>query len=422
MRQFALLAIAITVSALLCQPALAQSAASSAPQPAPDPGFNNSPDSVDEQLAQPLERADALFETDPLQPLHDIWERRTRQLQQIIWLDLGLNYTSLYQFSDKALPGEQSEAGSGDLDFFGRWDLVNRGASWPGALVFFTETRHRYTGIPPSELGAAIGSLWGTTNAFSTQSYALTELYWEQGSLRDRFIYRLGKMDPDSIYDRSRYSTANDAFLNQAFSKTLAMGTPGTGLGAAAAVFPFTNTYLLGGVHDANGTKTTLGKIERAEFFTALELGFVPRYRKPGAGLYHVTLWSRDRRRNPETPSGRGVALTFQQEIGPDGNFVPFVRYAYAEGGATTVRQAFVVGAGIEEPFGQNEDLVGIGLSWGQPTDRSLGDQYVLEAFYRIHVTPYTHLTPDLQLIFDPSENPDVDRIAVGSIRLRTIF
>ncbi|MCK5550249.1 MAG: carbohydrate porin, partial [Hyphomicrobiaceae bacterium] len=69
-----------------------------------------------------------------------------------------------------------------------------------------------------------------------------------------------------------------------------------------------------------------------------------------------------------------------------------------------------------------NHDLIGLGFSWGQPTDRTLRDQYVFESCYRVVVTPYTHLTPDLQVIFNPSENPAEDRITVGSIRLRTLF
>ena len=46
----------------------------------------------------------------------------------------------------------------------------------------------------------------------------------------------------------------------------------------------------------------------------------------------------------------------------------------------------------------------------------------MFESFYRVAVTPFTHLTPDLQVIFNPSKNPAEDMIAVGSIRLRTIF
>lgn len=415
--------IAVLVAMLLplCQPVMAQSDAPTNRE-SPGTGFDNSPDDVDNQLSESEERFDALFPAGPLEPLHERWDRFTHRLIQTIGLDLSLNYTTLYQSADTSLPGRQSQAAVGDIDFFGRWDLVNRGGPWPGALVFFTEYRQRYTKIPPSDLGEAIGSLWGTTDAFSMQDYALTQLYWEQGSREDGLVYRLGKMDPTSIYDRSRYVSANEAFLGKAFSTTLAMPVPSTGLGGAMAISPMPNTYIVGGVHDANGSKTSFGEIEKGELFTAIEFGVAPRHGKPGAGLYHVTFWHSDERVEESVPSGRGIALTLQQELGSDGNIVPFFRYSYGEGGATPVRQAIALGLGLEEPFGQNNDLIGLGFSWGQPTDRTLQDQYVLEAFYRLQVTPHTNLSPDLQVIFDPSENPSEDKIIVGSARLRTLF
>ena len=52
---------------------------------------------------------------------------------------------------------------------------------------------------------------------------------------------------------------------------------PGTGLAAAAVIYPIADTYILGGIHDANGTKTSFGHIEGGEFFTAVELGATPR-------------------------------------------------------------------------------------------------------------------------------------------------
>ncbi len=385
-------------------------------------GLDNSPDDVDNQLAESEERYDALFSVGPLEALHRQWEDAARRLEQGIGLQLGLNYTALYQNADASVPLRPSEAAVGDFDFFGRWNLVNRGGPWPGALVFFTENRHRFTDIPPSELGGAIGSLWGTTNAFSEQDYALTQLYWEQGSQEDRVVSRLGKMDPEAIYDRSRYVSANEAFLNQAFSKTLAMPVPTTGLGAALAISPIPNTYIVGGVHDANGDKTSFGEIKKGELFTAIEFGIAPSYGKPGAGLYHVTLWHSDAREKANIPSGRGAALTLQQELGPDGRIVPFFRYSYGDGGATPVRQGIAVGVGFEEPFGQNNDLIGIGFSWGQPSDRTLRDQYVMEAFYRVQITPHTNLTPDIQVTFDPSDNSAEETIVVGGVRLRTLF
>ena len=102
-----------------------------------------------------------------------------------------------------------------------------------------------------------------------------------------------------------------------------------------------------------------------------------------------------------------GVAVTLEQELGPDGNIVPFARYSYADGRTTSIRQTFAISVGLEQPFGQNFDLIGLGFSWGEPTDRTLQDQCIFEAFYRFYLTPHSHLTPDIQVIFDPAKKPD---------------
>ena len=63
-----------------------------------------------------------------------------------------------------------------------------------------------------------------------------------------------------------------------------------------------------------------------------------------------------------------------------------------------------------------------LGLAWGHPQDSTLRDQYVAEAFYRMYLTPQIHLTPDFQLIINPSLNPDEDVVAVFGLRLRVLF
>ena len=45
-----------------------------------------------------------------------------------------------------------------------------------------------------------------------------------------------------------------------------------------------------------------------------------------------------------------------------------------------------------------------------------------LELFYRFYLTPFVHVTPDVQLIIDPSDAPDEDAIWVFGLRLRVLF
>jgi carbohydrate-selective porin OprB len=114
------------------------------------------------------------------------------------------------------------------------------------------------------------------------------------------------------------------------------------------------------------------------------------------------------------------MAFTLEQDVGA--HIVPFLLYSFGDGGGIDVRQTVATGVGIEEAFGRNQDLVGLVLSWAQPADRSMRDQYTIEFFHRIYVTPFLHVTPDIQVIVDPSNNLDEDVIAVLGLRLRTLF
>jgi hypothetical protein len=384
--------------------------------------LGNVPDDIGAQLLQSEERIDAIFRRGPLTPLHNFWNDATDHLRDSISLDLGLNYTTVYQRADTTLRGPRDASG-GDLDLFGRWLITGCERHWPGALVFSSETRHRYSEIPPGALDT--GTIGGTIVAFGTQDFSLVQMYWEQGSYDEGLLFRVGKMDPALIYDGGRYVSSNYAFLSPAFADTLPMALPGAGLGAAGAVYPTKSTYIVAGVHDANGKRTTSGFntfFDEGEFFTAVEFGWFPHPDEANEGMYHLTLWHIDARQNAGRPSDRGVALTLEQPLGCDGKLVPFLRYAYADRGLNGIRENLSIGLGIEDLFGQNDDVIGVAWSWEDPSNQTLRDQCVFETFYRFFITPHTHLTPDIQVVIDPANAPNKEAVTVFGLRLRTLY
>ncbi len=383
--------------------------------------LGNVPDDIGAQLQEADEEIDAIFRLGPLTPLHILWDRTTGALNDASGLDLGLNYTSVYQRATQATG--PNDASAGDFDFFGRWHLFGCESDRPGYLVFDSESRERYSTIAPRDLDT--GTVGGTIVTFERQDFSLVQLYFERGSYKDGLLYRIGEIDPALIYDGGRFVSSNYAFLSPAFSDTLPMPLPGTSLGGAAAIYPFQDTYILAGVHDANGRRTTAGFdtfFGEGEYFTAVEFGLTPDYGETTQGLYHLTLWYSDPRRQRGQPSDRGIALMLEQQFGPDGYLVPFLRYAHAHRGVNGIRQNLSIGVGLEEVLGQNDDLIGIGFSWAKPSDRTLSDQYVFEAFYRFYVTRYTHLSPDIQVVIDPADAPDRNSVTVFGLRLRTLY
>jgi hypothetical protein len=87
------------------------------------------------------------------------------------------------------------------------------------------------------------------------------------------------------------------------------MTLPGAGLGVAGAIYPTKSTYIVGGMHDVNGKKTTAGFdtfFGEGEYFTAIEFGWFPHVDQRNEGLYHVTLWHTVR---AESPAGRATGV-----------------------------------------------------------------------------------------------------------------
>lgn len=384
--------------------------------------LSNTPDDIGYQLSESDESIDAIFRNAPLDPLHTFWDRTNQHLKESCRLDLGLNYTAVYQRSDTTVSGSKN-AGGGDLDLFGRWHLTGTEDRWPGSLVFNSENRHRMASVAPSRLNT--GTVGGTVVGFGQQDLALVQFYWEQGSVDDGVVVRVGKMDSALIFDGGRYVSSNYAFLSPAFSDTQPMALPGAGLGLAAGLYPTDSTYIAAGIHDANGKRTTTGFdtfFGQGEYFTAIEAGWYPNEGKRNEGLYHLTLWNIDARTTARRPSDRGIALTMEQQIGNRGMLVPFFRYAHSRRGLNGIRQNLSTGIGIEDVLGQNFDLIGAAFSWQEPADRSLRDQFVIESFYRILITPHTHLTPDIQVVVDPARAPTKKAVTVFGLRVRTLY
>ena len=137
---------------------------------------------------------------------------------------------------------------------------------------------------------------------------------------------------------------------------------------------------------------------------------------------------------------------------------MPFFRYGYSEGiggGSPALLDQMVAGGfAIEDVFGQDNDVIGIGASWGRrdlgstvlpvssPIIVDVGDdlinlgeftdllqvdfgtveQYSVEIFYRVQLTQEFQVTPSVQFIVDPAFNLAEDTITVLGVRGRAEF
>ena len=83
------------------------------------------------------------------------------------------------------------------------------------------------------------------------------------------------------------------------------------------------------------------------------------------------------------------------------------------------MQTTFSTGLGLRRA---NNDVAGVGISFGKPADGTLRDQFTSEAFYRFQLTQFLAVTPDVQLIGNPALDPSEDVLALFGIRLRAAF
>ena len=129
---------------------------------------------------------------------------------------------------------------------------------------------------------------------------------------------------------------------------------------------------------------------------------------------YHATFWHKAKQSKANVSEGWGFAFSFSRYF--DGNFMPYLRGAYADDGGTLLQKSLSVGVGYQSQA--LSGLLGAGVNWGEPNEDTfasgLKDQYAVEIFYRVPLGKRAAITADTQLIKDPALNPDESTIWMG--------
>jgi porin len=212
-------------------------------------------------------------------------------------------------------------------------------------------------------------------------------------------------------------------FLNSGVTDNPAVPFPSSALAGILMVRPAETVKIKFALSDADSRQLReTGDSDRffKDYFAAAQVGWTPRVFDRGESLLQAMYWHRSSAADPTRPDGDGVSLLAQRRW--EGNGTAFLRYSYSSSEVTAVSHMVATGGGIS-PFPQGRpDLAGLSLAWGQPSVAGLRDQYVIEAFYRLQLTPEFQLTPDVQFIVDPSFNTAQDLIVVFGLRARLIL
>lgn len=395
---------------------------------------------------------------------------------------LDLDATQVFQGNAR---GGKNTSGaleySGSVDLKLRFDTARMGL-WPGGLLtlrgetWFGNSVHGHVG---SIMGVNADNLFPVPG--DSGKTTLSEYYFAQ-ALSEKFVLVFGKMDLASVLDQNAFASSEKTqFMNlglRANPVLLPFG-PYTTITFAAIYIPTDWLTISTGLNDNDPE----GAVTKTGFNTAFhgrdwysigqEYDFTI---KPWDKLGHQRLgwaWTArdmrvldaDNRISLPTlgtvsligsgPIGRLARLTglsrllgdpdaqsddwvlyynfdqyvFTETDDPNQGIGVFGRFGYSTGNANPIEQFYSIGVSGKGVVPERDnDTCGLGyylvnLSDDLPVALNVHSEQGFELFYNIEVTPWFHLTPDLQVIVNPGGGfQDRDVAVVYGVRAQVSF
>ena len=373
------------------------------------------------------------------------WKER---LYEKTGIKLSISYQAAYQkVSDVAqgfpLTADDIDwAAGGWLLMEAKWDMFNKGDDWQGGITFALDWRHEYGDIEPTLFQTQTGSLWPTEWTIVAWDPWFSQLFWEQWAKKDELVFRVGTQTAVQSIDFFRFKDGRNAFSSaQMTLPSTTLPWPGPGFGAMFEWWPVEDSplYVIGTVNDMNaeaGEFSWDNAWEYGQFFYAVEVGAHLGDFPTNFDHVHVTAYYSDERETQvggsevfPNKAGWGFRVAGEKQWG---RTVGFANYGYntAEGGyfgITLGEHGLNAGVAQQMPFDIRGEIA-VGASWskpiqeletGPPVWNNRRDQTAVEAYWKILLSPTLWITPNVQMIWNPSFNLDKDFIAVGGLKFR---
>jgi carbohydrate-selective porin OprB len=281
------------------------------------------------------------------------------------------------------------------------------------------------TDIPPTRLGSEFGSLGIVGTGFSDFQGNLSELAWRQTVFGGRMKFGFGKISATSWYNGHVLSTPKRGFQNLALQSSNAKPAPGRGIGFVTGFRLGKQFAVIGGIHDANArtTENPFDTIGDKEFFQSVEFRWFPTtFERHAWDQVRLQIWHQDERTEAGVPSSQGVTFLASRLF--KDKLMPFFFGGMSDGDASQMEIDLTGGVAIALNTAHRaaRDVLGVGLSWGRPSNSAFRDQYTAELFYRFQLVQHIAITPSVQYIVDPAASEENDQVWAGGLRLRLTF
>lgn len=398
--------------------------------------------------------------------------------QDNLGLSWNIYYTLLYQYATRTVtqpPPNSNEyygrnAGTGRLDLGLNWNIFDVPDVAHGQFGLLMRNGVVIGQPETYNSSSAIGSIPVNTDAlYWGDQTSLCLAYWQQGFCNDRFVITAGKIHPNQYLALSRI--ANDEsrqFISGVFDglNTLGVSLGNYAPGIAIQFVPTEGFYVNAVALDATGGPNESFKLGDGSWWFGWQAGWVPKFKNADgdelvgnwAFMFAATNYGVDSSGSllaalppgaPPPPlsttlalssigfgagagivqgdtNGYGFGLMLEQQVTPEISIL--AQYGLSSPELSPIQEAINLVAAHNSPFGRDDDMIGIGLNWSVPTTlfnepglTPRREELFMEMFYRIQITGSMELTPDVQILFRPSEG-ESRPIAVFGLRLRTQF
>lgn len=253
----------------------------------------------------------------------------------------------------------------------------------------------------------------------------IAEVYYEQNLFDKKMTLTFGKLDPTVYLDINTY--ANDEtsqFLGRIFRNSPTIEFPDNAAGFRLSLTPVELFDIELGAWDADADWEDAFD----SLFSGSQINLKPKF-LGREGNYRLLGWVNDRNHTKwldttvEKRKTYGFGISFDQEL--TDNLGCFLRYGwqnpkvYLSGTSFSLEQSWSAGLQVKGSLWSREDDI-LGLAVGQaiPSDdykkadvtRNARKEGHFETYYNIHINEHLHLSPDLQVIWNPYGDDVADR------------
>ena len=321
-----------------------------------------------------------------------------------------------------------TQSGTSDLlsqsvNIYGEWELLHCEGN-EGTLYLFYLHESDSFGNSASQFADAAGTTILPNDDVGDSVNALAHIAWTQKMFDGRFEVSAGQLALKIFIDQNEYAGWDRvSFISGPLSGNQVRNFPIAALGVDLTAHISNDLQVSMVVADADGYPfypdfSSFGR----RFVFIPGLVYSPEICGLGKGRYEVNFShiERTERFGGVGPSSSVWLVSFQQEISP--KLAAFLRFGTGDGRRTAVQQSLATGVVFTQFLGYNNDWFGLGFMWQDPSDGMRRDDYGMEMFWRLQLTENIQLTPDVQLYFDPSTNPNRDIEAAFGLRVGVYF